>query len=113
MVDICSPYSMRNRQITYFKSPNYPHDLLQPIKCQCNVTGQNISAEVYEHQKSKNSTVVFMFVTNKVTIHVNDVTIRNRMLFSEVDYVQLILDNRIYQELFKLWMKISGNGKLI
>lgn len=113
MVDICRPYNLRNGKITYFKSPNYPHDLLQPIKCQCNVTGQNISAEVYEHQKSKNSTVVFMFVTNKVTLHVNDVTIRNRMLFSEMDYVQLILDNRISQELFKLWMKISSNAMSI
>ncbi|CAG2200387.1 unnamed protein product [Mytilus edulis] len=110
MIDVCKPYTAQNKQKLYLKSPNYPGDKLDPANCHCNITGQNITAEIYDHQKSHDSPVVFMFVTNKATIHVNDVNIRSEIIFSGMDYVELLLDNQDKQEVFKLWMEITGRS---
>ncbi|XP_076078677.1 uncharacterized protein LOC143048719 isoform X2 [Mytilus galloprovincialis] len=110
MIDVCKPYTAQNKQKLYLKSPDYPGDKLDPANCHCNITGQNITAEIYDHQKSHDSPVVFMFVTNKATIHVNDVNIRSEIIFSGMDYVELLLDNQDKQEVFKLWMEITGRN---
>lgn len=113
IIDVCSPYSASNRQQFYLKSPNYPDNKLPPARCRCNITGQYISAELYEHQKSMNGSVVFMFVTNKATLHVNDLQIRNKILFTEMNQVQMILDNRYQTELFRLWIMMNGNDMTV
>lgn len=113
MIDVCKPYTAQNKQKLYLKSPDYPGDKLDPANCHCNITGQNITAEIYDHQKSHDSPVVFMFVTNKATIHVNDVNIRSEIIFSGMDYVELLLDNQDKQEVFKLWMEITGRSKYV
>ena len=112
MINVCSFHSSKDSQSIYLTSPKYPRDQLEPIKCFCNLTGQNISAEVYEHQKSNDSQTVLMFVTDKVVLHVNDVKIRNQILFSDTNSVQMILDNAHRPELFKLWIHITGKSKL-
>ncbi|XP_052088093.1 uncharacterized protein LOC127725261 [Mytilus californianus] len=110
MIDICRPYYAQNKQKLYLKSPNYPGDKLDPSNCRCNITGRNITAKIYDHQKSNDSPVVFMFVTNKATINVNDVNIRSEIIFSDMDSVELLLDNQYKQEVFKLWMEITGSS---
>ncbi|CAC5386332.1 unnamed protein product [Mytilus coruscus] len=110
MIDVCKPYNAQSKQKLYLKSPNYPGDKLDPANCRCNITGRNITAEIYDHQKSNDSPVVFMFVTNKATINVNDVKIRSEIIFSDMDSVELLLDNQYKQEVFKLWMEITGSS---
>ncbi|KAK3096685.1 hypothetical protein FSP39_002352 [Pinctada imbricata] len=111
--DMCRSFYHRNGDFVYLHSPDYPVENLNSVNCTCNVTGSNIKVTTLDQYKVEFSTVILTLVTDNSTKNINDLALLNRVEFTGVDNVQIILDNRFDQQVFRLWMGFQGTRMMV
>lgn len=109
--DLCTDFLERHRSTVYLTSPQYPSPKLSPVKCSCEVKGQNISVHTLEQNKAPLSSVVYIMSIESLTKHITKLQIINRLEFSNISSLWVFLDNRFPEQEFRLWLKLTGTGE--
>lgn len=109
--DLCTDFLERHRSTIYLTSPQYPSPKLSPGKCSCEVKGQNISVLTLEQTKAPFSFVVYILSIESLTKHITKLQVINRLEFSNISGLGVLLDNRFPEQEFRLWLKLTGTGK--
>lgn len=106
---MCTDFLERHRSTIYLTSPQYPSPKLSPIKCSCEVKGQNISVLTLEQTKAPY--VVYILSTESLSKHITKLQVINRLEFSNISSLEVLLDNRFPEQEFRLWLKLTGTGE--
>lgn len=109
--DLCTDFLERHRSTIYLTSPQYPSPKLSPIKCSCEVKGQNISVLTLEQTKALY--VVYILSTESLTKHITKLQVINRLEFSNISSLEVLLDNRFPEQEFRLWLKLTGTDMTV
>lgn len=111
--DLCTDFLERHRSTVYLTSPQYPSPKLSPVKCSCEVKGQNISVHTLEQTKAPLSSVVYIMSIESLTKHITKLQIINRLEFSNISGLWVFLDNRFPEQEFRLWLKLTGTDMTV
>ncbi|XP_062577103.1 uncharacterized protein LOC134238972 [Saccostrea cucullata] len=111
--DMCTDFLEQYRSTFYLTSPQYPAPKIPTERCSCDINGQNIDVLTLEQTKASLSPVVYILTSDTSTKHITKLSIINRLEFSNISYLQVLLDNRYPQQEFRLWLKLTGSGMAI
>ncbi|XP_061176917.1 uncharacterized protein LOC133185621 [Saccostrea echinata] len=111
--DMCSDFLEMYRSTFYLTSPLYPVPKISPVRCSCDITGENMDVRTLEQTKASLSPVVYILATDTSTKHITKLSIINRLEFANISSLEVLLDNRYPQQEFRLWLKLTGNGMAI
>ncbi|XP_048771365.2 uncharacterized protein LOC125677371 [Ostrea edulis] len=111
--DLCSDFLEQHKSTIYLTSPKYPAPKMSPMKCSCEIKGQNISVFTLEQTKAFLSPVVYILTNESTTKHITKMSIINRPEFSDISSLEVLLHNKYPEQEFRLWLKITGTDMFI
>ncbi|OWF45886.1 hypothetical protein KP79_PYT07282 [Mizuhopecten yessoensis] len=110
---ICSDVTFHQTEQLYLATPDFPSNILGRQKnCSCTLIGQNINGTVLQQTRDPNSSVILIMSTNRGTHHNNGLNILNTNIFSNFTKINLVLENQLDEQVFKIWLGFRGRGKI-
>ena len=103
---------MDHKSTFYLSYLQDPSPEASPLKCSCEVRGQNLSVMTLEQTRAYLSPVVYILTSETVTKHITKTVIRHRLEFSDISLLRVELDFRFPGQEFRLWLKLTGTGEL-
>nr|XP_022293856.1 uncharacterized protein LOC111104286 [Crassostrea virginica] len=112
-LDLCTDFLVDHKSTFYLSYLQDPSPEASPLKCSCEVRGQNLSVMTLEQTRAYLSPVVYILTSETVTKHITKTVIRHRLEFSDISRLRVELDFRFPGQEFRLWLKLTGTDMWI